>query len=316
MLRYRAALAALGLAFSAGQPLAGVAATTGLAWDSVTKIEMSADQSSLQPGSFDSDYAAAAAAQPPASTGGGIFAKVKQAMATGQNMQQMMQTGFAAHHYIAGTKERTDDVTMQTATIIDCAARTITTLDLRNKTYRVVSMDQPQAPSSGSGGSHSNYSDNGGRVAITISNTALGPLQVAGQSTNGYRSDMTITETSSTGESHTQNGNLVGYYTSLDEPVQDCSRFAPAPSGGAPGAGMMAGYARIMRALASTGANSRFSVKQSGPSLPLGKLAMYDAFTFGMQGRAATFVTERGNVRTITADDPVFSIPAGFTQQQ
>jgi hypothetical protein len=313
MLRYRVALTALCLSLASASPLAVCAAPGGLAWDSVTKILTNADPSSLQPGSFDTDYAAAAAEQP-AQTGGGLFGKMKQAMAMGRNLQ----TGFAQRHYVAGSKERTDDLSSQTATIVDCAARTITTLDLRNKTYRVVSMDQPSAPGSGGGGGgHSNYSDNGERIAITVANTALGSLQVAGQSTNGYRSDMTITETSSSGDSHTQNGNLVGYYTSLPQPMPDCSRFQPSgvPGGGA-GAGMMARYAQLMRALASSGASSRFSVKQSGPPLPLGKLAMYYAFTFGAQGQGAAFVTERGNVRSIGADDPAFSIPADFTQQQ
>jgi len=71
-----------------------------------------------------------------------------------------------------------------------------------------------------------------------------------------------------------------------------------------------------MRALSSTSADSRFRVSQSGPPLPRGKLAMYDAFTFGTTGQGMSFVTERGNVRAIGADDPAFSIPAGFTQQQ
>ena len=63
-----------------------------------------------------------------------------------QSAQQMMQTGLAEKHYVAGSKERTDEVVMQTATITDCVARTITTLNFRDKTYRVVSMDQPKRP--------------------------------------------------------------------------------------------------------------------------------------------------------------------------
>ncbi|MGB6645967.1 MAG: hypothetical protein WBE35_13125, partial [Candidatus Cybelea sp.] len=77
-----------------------------------------------------------------------------------------------------------------------------------------------------------------------------------------------------------------------------------------------AGYMSAMRALASAGGDPRFSVSQSGPRLPLGRLPMYDAMTLGMQGQGATFVTERGNVRSIDAKDPIFSVPEGFTQQQ
>ncbi len=124
------------------------AAPNGLAWDSVTKIAMNADPSTLQPGDFSADFAAASAVQTPQQSGGGFFAQMHQAMATAQSYQQMMQTGIAERHYIAGSKERTDNLAAQTATIVDCAARTITTLDLRRKTYRVTSMDQPSAPSS------------------------------------------------------------------------------------------------------------------------------------------------------------------------
>ena len=297
-------------------PIKAPADAGGLAWDSVTKMVMGADASSLQPGSFDADYAAAAAAQPPSQSGGGIFSQFKQAMAQGQNMQQMMQTGIAQRHYVAGSKERTDDVAQQTATIVDCAARTITTLDLRNKTYRVVSMDQASAPSTGGGrGPLSGLSDNNTRVAIALTNTALGARDVSGLPANGFRSDMTITETTGSGETRTQNADMLAYYSSYDNPSANCSHWTAT---GGRGAGMMAGYAQLMRALSSTGADSRFSVSQSGPPLPRGKLALYDAttFSFGAQGQGMTMVTERGNVRAIGADDPVFSVPAGFTQQQ
>ncbi len=141
--------------FAVSSPFAA-AAPNGLAWDSVSKLAMNTDPSSPQPGSFDDDYSAAAAAQPPGPGGGGLFGQFKQSIANAQNVAQMMQIGMAQKHYVAGSKERTDLVAMQSATITDCVARTITTLNLRNKTYRVVSMDQPTAASSaGSGGGES-----------------------------------------------------------------------------------------------------------------------------------------------------------------
>ena len=314
MRRICAALAALTVSF----PIAASAATSGYAWDSVTKIEMNADQSSLQPGDFNSDFAAASAVQTQQQSGGGIFGQLHQAMAMGQGMQQMMQTGMAQHHYIAGTKERTDDIALQTATITDCAARTITTLDLRKKTYRVVSMDQPAGHDTGGGGSGPGRSDDDTHVAITLTNTALGARDVGGEATKGYRANMTIVETKpSTGESHTQNANMLGYYTGISRPMMSCFGGASA-AGGAHGPGMMmAGYQRLMQALAASGMSSRFSVKQSGPTLPLNEFAMFDAITFSSEQRgAATFVTERGNLHAIGANDPAFSIPSDFTQQQ
>jgi hypothetical protein len=313
---YRAVFSALfifALAAAALPPEAD-ASTSGLAWDSVMKFEMNADQSSLQPGNFDDDFAAASAVQTPEQHGGGIFSQIRSAMAQGQGVQGMMQSGVAEHHYIAGSKERTDHISSQTATIVDCAARTITTLDLRDKTYKIVSMDQPAPPKS-SGGEYAprpNATDSDLHVAISVTNTPLGARAVGGQPSTGYRSVMTMTETGSSG-SRTQNGDLLAYYSNLDDPVPVCSAAVPI---GAPRMGAtMGGYARVMQALSGAG-GSRFSVTQSGPRLPIGKLAMFEALTFGMQGQGATIVTERGNVRPIDASDPAFGIPAGFTQTQ
>lgn len=297
---YRAAVAAL--LTLAGVPLAAFAAPNGLAWDSVTKVVMSADPSSLQPGSFDSDFAAAAAVQAPSA-------------GAAQGAQQMMQTGIAERHYVAGSKERTDNLARQTATIADCVARTITTLDLRGKTYRVVSMDQPSAPGSGAGaGPRTPFLQNGASIAVSVANTALGALVVGGQPTNGFRSDVKFAMTSPSGESNTRNGVLVGYYSAYAKPAPPCSGGIFAEMLG--GAHAMARFEQLMSAVSSGGTNLHISVKQNGPLLPVGKLAMFEALSFQMLGHGTTMVTERGNVRAIAVDDPVFSIPPGFTKQQ
>jgi hypothetical protein len=318
MKRYVAAVAALSF-FLAVFPSAVSASPNGLAWDSVMKFAMDADPSSAQPGSFDSDFAAAAAVQmPDQGSGGGIFGQINRAKAMAATMQQMMKTGEAEHHYIAGSKERTDNLFFQTATITDCSARTITTLDLRHKTYKVESMDSPSS-STGSGGSGgSKFNDDGSRVAISVTNTALGPRDVGGVPTNGYRSDMTVTTTKPSGESQTEKGNLLGYYSGDASPSVTCGGVgAGAAAGGSPaGMAMMGKYALIMRALAAHGMSSRFTLTQSGPPLPAGRLAMFDAMTFGMQGHSVTVSTERGNVRAIGANDAGFSVPSDFTRQQ
>ncbi len=328
MHRYRAAVAALfdshaigmigklvALLTLAASPLAASAAPNGLAWDSVNKLLTNTNPASLQPGSFDADYAAAAAVQAPESGSGGIFGGVKQAMAMGKMAQQMMTTGIAQRHYVAGSKERTDDLYRQTASIVDCNARTITTLDLRHKTYRIASMDEPAAQSPGaSAGPQSESADNGTRIALSVANTALGSRDVGGQPTNGFRSAVTITETNSSNQSSSQNVELFAYFSAYAIPAPACSRLGIA-GGQGPRVGGYA-IAGLMNALFSGGHDSRFSIKQSGPSLPLGKLAMYDALTLGAQANGNTIVSERGNVRPIAADDPVFGIPSGFTQQQ
>lgn len=297
MIRKLVALIAL-----AGSPLTASAVPSGVAWDSVTKLAINVDASTLQPGSFDADYAAAA--QAPA-----------QAPVAGiQGLQQMVKTGLAQRHYLAGSKERIDDVAQQTATIVDCDARTITTLDLRGKTYRVVSMDQPAAQNSGPGGGPlSSFLKNGTKIAISTTNTALGTLVVGGQPSNGFRSQMTMTQTSTSGESHTVNAVRVAYYSDYRNPSSTCSGVALAAS---LGPRMIGVYDQIMSALSSGGTNLQFSLNQNGPLLPVGRVAMYEAMTFGMQGHGATITIERGNIRPVSTDDPVFSIPPGFTKQQ
>jgi hypothetical protein len=306
--------------FTASSPFAA-AAPSGLAWDSVSKLAMGTDPSSLQPGSFDDDYSAAASAQAPAPKGGGLFGQLKQSIAMAQNAGQMIQTGMAEKHYVAGSKERTDYVSTQTATITDCVARTITTLNLRNKTYRIVSMDQPSATSSGgksAGGSAPK--DDGSKVAIAITNTALGARAVGGEQTNGYRSDMSFTETKRTGESHTQDANLVGYYAAFTRPFPNCfGRGMVSGDSMSPGQGMamMAAASKLMGELASAGVDKRFSLTQSGPALPVLHFSMYEAVMFSAKnGQGAAFVTERGHVHPVDANDPIFSVPSDFTQEQ
>jgi hypothetical protein len=306
--------AALAVTLALVAPAQAPAATAGLAWDSVTKINLGAGASSLQPGSFPDDFAAASASQSP---GGGLFSHMLN-----QDMMSMMHNGFAERHYVAGSKERTDQVTSQTARIVDCAARTITTLDLAKKTYRVESMDHPSAPSSGgTSGGGSAAKDDGTKVAIAIANSALGARQVNGEPTNGYSSQMTFTETKASGESQTQNASLTGYYAGFNTPGPACAgRSAINPGGMSTSQqfGMMASMAgRMMQAMRSAGLDSRFSVKQSGPALPLGGFAMFQAMTFQAGGgHAPTFITERGDVRSIAANDPIFSVPSDFTLQK
>jgi hypothetical protein len=313
-----AALLALALAV---QPVSAPAASTGLAWDSVIKLVPGADPASLQPGSFNSDFATASSAQTEdQGGGGGIFGHLKQAMAMGKNAMQMLSTGLAEHHYVAGYKERTDQIAMQTATITDCSARTITTLDLRHKTYTVASMDQPQSSSSGghSGAPQPMASDDLSHLSISIKNTALGSRNVAGVPTQGYRSNTTMTATNAQGQTSTSQGQMIGYYASFTMPSLSCRRLGsgsamgPSPAQTAQG---MQEYGRLTQALAASHIDKRFSISQAGPAIPLGRFSLYDAVTFqGQSGGGASFETERGNVHSVSATDPIFSVPSDFTK--
>ncbi len=132
-------VAAIAALVAAGPLAPARAATSGLAFDSVTRFKMGGDARKHRPGTFDADFEQASQHRKPAGGGGGMFGQMKAAMEAATSATAMFQNGIAERHYIAGARERTDDVAGQKATITDCSARTITTLDLAKKTYRVVS---------------------------------------------------------------------------------------------------------------------------------------------------------------------------------
>jgi hypothetical protein len=188
-------------------------------------------------------------------------------------------------------------------------------LNLRDKTYRVESMDHPSAATgSATGTTGGSAKDDGTKVAIAVQNRSLGSAVLGGQHTNGYRSTMSFTETKPGAQPQTQHMDMIAYYSGMRTPMSSCSHFG-AGGGMSPGDGMamMAAASRVMQSLAAAGMDKRFSLSQSGPPLPAGNLAMYEAIFFG--DKETAFVNEVGNVRPIDANDPVFSVPPDFTKQ-
>lgn len=301
-------------------------AATGLAWDQVTKFSM--DGSTPEP-NFAQDWQTASQPAPQQQHGGmfgGMTAQINAAMAMGQSMR----TGMAERHFVAGNLERTDSVAAQTATIVDCNARTITYLDLAKKTYRVVSMDQPQSAPGRPGshqGSNSPMQDDGTRFKIDYASQALGPKPIEGVNTDGYKAAMTITITKSDGSSQTMQTNLTQYVSSYGMPTQSCpaGRMANAGMPG-PGAGPMAAMMSSMStthmindAMRTPNGDQRFTFSSSGPPLPSGRLDMFTVYQFqgqSGQGRGFASIIERGNVHPVSdTDKAIFGIPPDFTKE-
>ena len=320
--RFRIAITtAVVVAFAA--QLAPASAANGLAWDAVTKFVTSGDTSSLQPGTFTSDFQTAS--QPPPSHGG-MFAKIQNAA---EGAMASFKNGTAERHYVAGSKTRIDMVALQTATIVDCSARTLTTLDLKAKTYHVTSLDHPSTPSTSGGGPSGpepRATDDGSKVALSVTTKSLGPKQIDAVNTNGYSSDMKVTVTKPGQTPQTSEMTTTGYYTGTPMPSASCrepgevtSQQHAGMSGGQMGGAMLANYAAAMRALHDSKGNPRFTVSASGPTLPIGTLSLWDLVTFpgqgSSEGHSFSLLTERGNVRTVTDSDPIFSVPSDFTQQ-
>jgi hypothetical protein len=111
---------------------------------------------------------------------------------------------------------------------------------------------------------------------------------------------------------------MIGYYASFAMPSLSCRRFGSGSPMGPSAPQMAQGmqeYGRLTQALAASHIDKRFSISQSGPSVPLGRFSLYDAVTFqGQSGGGASFETERGNVHSVSATDPIFSVPSDFTK--
>jgi hypothetical protein len=252
-----------------------------------------------------------------------------------QNMAEgamaTFRNGSAEHHYVAGTKVRIDLIGQQTATILDCSARTLTTLDLRAKTYRVTSIDQTGTPSSSSGGPSQpapRATDDGSKVAIALTTKSLGPKQIDAVNTSGYSADIKMTVTKPGQTPQTSDMATTGYYTGRTMPAVECSAMTNMGSSQSHGAGpgsasaasaMLANYATALRAMRDAKGNPRFTVSASGPNLPVGSLALWELVTFQgegqSEGKSFSAMTERGNVHPITDSDPIFSVPSDFTLQ-
>ena len=315
------------------QPLPTLAAT-GIAYDSVTKFSVgNADGGVPAPGSFQADFAAAASASASGETNvpkmpfglGKMVAKAQGAIAA-------LKTGTAEKHYVGITKERVDNVATQTGDITDCSARTITHLDLAKKTYSVESLDHP-VPTAPPARSHATEApgpaatDDGTKIAIAITTKALGPKTIEGVATSGYDMNMKMTVSKPTGESSTTNMLMTAYYSAMPDPTFSCrsKTFYPAGAPESARAPSMAMYGMMMKALSTPKGDSRFTVTNSGPSVPFGKLAMWTDTQMGAAAGTTTnatgapsgfnIISERGDLKTPLPDtDPIFAVPPGFTK--
>ena len=314
-------LGLIGLVSILATVVPAAAAAPGVAFDSVTKFAMgSSAVAAAQPGSFDADFQTASqpAQQPPSH--GGLFGGLNAAMAQGLAMANMMKSGLAERHYIAGQRQRVDNLTAQTATILDCQARTLATLDLKAKTYTLVSLDAPQPPATGRGNAapQATATDDGSKIAMTIVNQQLGPRQIGSDQTDGYRSDITMTVSKPGSQDVTTQMTTTEYLTKASDYKLTCSSLSSNVPG--PGAAAMSQYELAQRAMAMN--NPRFTVTSTGPALPAGRFSLYTSVTMAGSGTAGgnggpagfASIIERGHERAIGDDDPVFTIPPDFTK--
>ena len=238
-------------------------------------------------------------------------------------MANVMKSGLAERHYIAGQRQRVDNLAAQTATILDCQARTLATLDLKNKTCKLVSLDAPQQPATGRGGAapQAIATDDGSKITVAITNQALGPRQIGPDLADGYRSDISMTITRPGSQSFTTQMTTTEYLIKPSDYTLVCGSIASNVPG--PGAAAVSQYAMAQRAMAMN--NQRFTVTNSGPALPHGRFSLFTSITMGGSGTAAgsgsggapagfASIIERGHQRAIVDDDPIFTILPDFNK--
>jgi hypothetical protein len=275
-------------------------------------------QTAPQPGDFTKDFQTAAQPPPAAPNAGGMFG-LGGMMAKAQAMGAMFANGFAERHYAAGSLLRVDNPSAQTATITDCKARTLTTLNLAAKTYRVESLDALAHGSSGgssaSGQPAPQSSPDNTRMNIVLTTSALGSKTFGSTSADGYQSDMKITVIPENGDSKTMDMLMTTYYSATPEPSQSCSHASSFAAMGR--AAMSVGLMQhVLTAMRTPKGDPRFTVSASGPALPVGKLSLFTVFAPQSNKGGFTILTENGNVHSISdSDASLFSIPAGFTKE-
>jgi hypothetical protein len=293
------------------------ASADGLAWDSVMKVSM--DGSVGQPGNFADDFRAASQASAPPAQHGGLFGGIINAANAANAALRSLRNGFAERHAVAGNFLRSDDLTNQTATIIDCQARTLTTLDLAKKTYRTTSLDAPvqSNPSTADGRRAPGPlpTDDGSKIDVKVTGSALGSKTIDGIAADGYSLVMTTTVTKPSGESQSFDMVMTTYLSRYAQPAESCARLGFTP----PTANMpsMATYQGILRAMLTPNGDPRVTVSASGPSMPAGRFPLYISMTPKAAGGRGAFAMsiENGHVREISdADKSLFSVPPDFTQ--
>jgi hypothetical protein len=290
----------------AGAPLAA-SADSGQAYDVLVSL-INGDVNTLEPGDFAAQWRAA------------IAPRVAWPNGVGQpqgGMPAWYETASAQSRYVAPGKERIDDRQAQRATIADCATGTVTHLDLKAKTYFVTQVNRPRITPGNRPQPPATPLNNGEKSAVSVVDTELGPKVVFGYTAFGYVSKITSVTTEPNGAAKTTSAIIKLYVAGFAEPRFSC----PGGIARIDATGWLGRYQAQVRGLTNR-RNPNITVSSSGPPMP-STFAYFQAVQFSAIGSgsasagspfAGGFVVQRGNLRTIDSNDPIFSVPADFTQ--
>ncbi|HYW55096.1 MAG TPA: hypothetical protein VE826_14080 [Dongiaceae bacterium] len=227
--------------------------------------------------------------------------------------------------------ERVDDVSAQTATIRKCDAGQVIRLDLAAKTYAVYdpSAEPTPAPAQAPPAARGRARPQPGEpqppgtavVSLTEATRALGPQRIENVATTGYDTATTFAMTQATGSCRDGSATIgtVQYLSAIPRPtVKSCPvRRPPLPTTAS----------EAVTGPPSGGCRPSFTASRTGPTPPANRLALYSLVTFSgapsaspapqaqAGGGGIGFLTERGNLKTLTSGDAgLFAIPQGFTK--
>ena len=295
----------------------GRAATTGLAFDTVTRSNgaamMGQGASTLEPAvSFDEAFELASQSRLPDSAS---LTNPLTAANAAKAMQAAQRNGQASRYYFLGSRERSDELFSQTSKITDCAAGTLTTLNHSAKTYRVEPLVPGAAPGSAGG------KDDDVTMAVKMTTSPLPALTIENTLTQGYAADMQISMQKPGSSPTNMEMKAQLYFSNYAQPLLTCAlAFA---------AGDRAGVGNFVAFALSN--DKRVSSSVNGPPIPTDRLALWEVLEPVMSGsnipsmpgggprNAIRFQTgtQRGHIRVISDGDAAFfSVPADYRQEK
>jgi hypothetical protein len=229
---------------------------------------------------------------------------------------------FVVRRFVTRGRERIESPCTGEATIIDCAARTVTTLALRDRTYYVMPLDQGAVDKSvleTAAALNTSIIANKLVFRDVIESTPLGVTPIGGTVATVYQRNEELTSTS-TSQGQTSAHDSTYYLSTAVLPALSCNDAAApwlgrySARGGAYSPERPAHF-RPDGLLAFT-----FTIVQHGPDLPTWRIPLFGLdlpqIDTGMYpgGCHCFTVIESGNIRAIHDDDVAFTVPPGFAR--
>jgi len=317
-----ALLAALAAVGAGAAPMA-----TGIQYDEINRM-LPASATAPPPGAFGSD-AASIESPPPDKKKHGLIGALMSGQLIEPNaaalnpFADLLQGKLERYSYY-GSWERVDDVLAKSATIRKCDLHQVIELDLDKKTYRIIDTTPKadSAPSPVPAPSHHATPAPGqapgtGILEVTRAVRALGAVLIDGLTAQHFQSSDTIVMTQASGSCRDGTYAVArdAYLSGFAQPHAICPVDFHGPATAYP-------Y-QPEQMVAHGGCRPTIATHVSGPQEPADKLALYSLMSLSASNAAQSksspaafsFLTERGNVRALSAvDRTLFDIPSDYTK--